>query len=291
MNQVHQIRQFNRTLTQRIGVLDQHFLGRQRSLGASRLLFEIGLEGREIRQLRDRLGLDSGYTSRLLRGLQRDGLVEITRSAVDGRVRQVTLTESGRDEFNTLNRLSDEAALAMLEPLSEKQREDLTAAMNVVERLLCAGCVAFNIEDPGSEVAVRCLDRYYRELSQRFETPFDPSKSISASRDELTPPAGFFLVARLYGETVGCGALKCGESVAEIKRMWVAPSSRGLGIGKTILAELETLAAQQGIKLLRLETNKALVEAQALYAQCGYREVAAFNHEPYAHHWFEKRLD
>jgi GNAT superfamily N-acetyltransferase len=72
--------------------------------------------------------------------------------------------------------------------------------------------------------------------------------------------------------------------------MWVGASSRGLGIGKGILHRLEELARERRIPLLRLETNRALTEAQALYTSCGYREVSPFNDEPYAHHWFEKRL-
>ena len=76
----------------------------------------------------------------------------------------------------------------------------------------------------------------------------------------------------------------------ELKRMWVASSARGLGLGRRLLAELESEAFRHGAKTIRLETNRALSEAIALYRSSGYREVDAFNEEPYAHHWFEKRL-
>jgi ribosomal protein S18 acetylase RimI-like enzyme len=72
--------------------------------------------------------------------------------------------------------------------------------------------------------------------------------------------------------------------------MWTAPSARGLGIGRRVLAHLEELARKRGLPLLRLETNRTLSEAQALYRSSGFREVSAFNDEPYAHHWFEKPL-
>jgi ribosomal protein S18 acetylase RimI-like enzyme len=75
-----------------------------------------------------------------------------------------------------------------------------------------------------------------------------------------------------------------------VKRMWIAPSVRGLGLGRRLLEELERRARGSKTKLLRLETNRALREAVSLYRGAGYREVAAFNTEPYAHHWFEKRL-
>ena len=107
----------------------------------------------------------------------------------------------------------------------------------------------------------------------------------------MTLPAGLFLVATLHSEPVGCGALKFHPGApAEIKRMWVASSVRGLGLGRRLLAELEARATAHGVRVLRLETNRALGEAIGLYLAAGYREVAAFNDEPYAHHWFEKAL-
>jgi ribosomal protein S18 acetylase RimI-like enzyme len=107
----------------------------------------------------------------------------------------------------------------------------------------------------------------------------------------MTSPAGVLLVATLHGEPVGCGALKFHPGApAEVKRMWVAPSARGLGLGRRLLAELETRAAAEGVRTLRLETNRALGEALGLYRAAGYREVAPFNDEHYADHWFEKHL-
>jgi DNA-binding MarR family transcriptional regulator/GNAT superfamily N-acetyltransferase len=290
MDGIARIRSFNRTVTRQIGALDGHFLGRDRSLGASRVLFEIGAAGIEIRDLRSRLDLDSGYASRLLRALEADGLIRTGRAPSDARVRHLVLTPAGRKELATLNRLSDAAAASMLRPLNEKQRAALTSAMGTVERLLLAGAIRLAVESPAGRGARFCLTRYFEELADRFEAGFDPERSISASDKELTPPRGFFVVARLNGEPVGCGALKCRADHGEIKRMWVAPPSRGLGIGKRILERLEHLARKRRLPLLRLETNQTLTEAHALYRGSGYREVRPFNDEPYAHHWFEKRL-
>jgi ribosomal protein S18 acetylase RimI-like enzyme len=72
--------------------------------------------------------------------------------------------------------------------------------------------------------------------------------------------------------------------------MRVTPSVRGLGLGRRLLAELEARAQARGVGMLHLETNRSLAEALGLYRSAGYREVPAFNAEPYAHHWFEKRL-
>ena len=151
--------------------------------------------------------------------------------------------------------------------------------------------VEVTLEAPNSRDGRFCLDAYFRELAERFDTGFDPAKSNSASDQEMTPPAGFFVVARLDGHPVGCGALKLkDEATGEIKRMWTASSARGRGVARRVLQTLETIARESGLTRLRLETNRTLKEAQALYRKAGYREVAPFNDEPYAHHWFEKRL-
>jgi DNA-binding MarR family transcriptional regulator/ribosomal protein S18 acetylase RimI-like enzyme len=288
---IDQVRRFNRTVTQRIGALDETFLARGRPLGQARLLWEIGPDGRDVRDLRSRLDLDSGYLSRLLRSLQDDGLVTIEVNAADGRLRTARLTAAGQAERAELDRRSDEAAASLLGPLSAPQRSRLVSAMAEVERLLAASAVQVGVRDPRHPDARYCLRAYVEELSGRFDSGFDPARSISAADHEMTPPAGLFLVATLHTEPVGCGALKLHPGApAEIKRMWVAPSVRGLGLGRRLLAELEARAAAHGVRVVRLETNQALGEAVGLYRAAGYREVAAFNDEPYAHHWFEKSI-
>ncbi|WP_318307022.1 bifunctional helix-turn-helix transcriptional regulator/GNAT family N-acetyltransferase [Amycolatopsis solani] len=285
------VRRFTRTVTQRIGALEDGFLARDRPLGQARVLWEIGEAGLDVRELRERLDLDSGYLSRLLRGLERDGLVRVEPSDADGRVRTAWLTEAGRTERATLDQLSDDAAAAILGPLSGGQRARLVAAMAEVERLLTASAVEVASCPPERPAARLCLRAYFGELARRFDGGFDPELSTSAADAEMTPPSGVLLVATLHGEPVGCGALKFhGGGPAEVKRMWVAPSARGLGLGRRLLAELEAHAASQGVRTLRLETNRALAEAIGLYRAAGYREVSAFNDEHYADHWFEKHL-
>ncbi|WP_230531604.1 helix-turn-helix domain-containing GNAT family N-acetyltransferase [Microvirga roseola] len=290
-SQVAQVRRFNRAVTQHVGALEGSYLRRGRPLGQARLLHEIGPDGIEVRALRERLRLDSGYVSRLLRALEAQGLVRTENRTGDGRVRRAVLTEKGRAERATYDALSDELAASFLTPLDPARRERLVAAMAEVERLLKAGAVELRLEAPQTPTARFCLDRYFGELARRFETGFDPGRSNSATDAEMTPPAGYFVVAWLDGEPVGCGALKVGDGITgEVKRMWIAPSARGLGIASRVLEWLETQARETGLRRLRLETNRTLTEAQALYHRKGYQEVAPFNAEPYAHHWFEKRL-
>lgn len=288
---IAEVRRFSRLVTERVGALNDHYLARDRPLGQARVLWEIGVDGCDVRTLRGRLGLDSGYLSRLLRELEAADLVVVEPSERDRRVRTARLTSAGVAERRLLDRRSDALARSLLEPLREPQRERLVEAMGEVERLLTFAMVDIRRVDPASPGARFCVREYFAELDRRFGTGFDPGASISADDDELRLPRGLMLVATLRDEAVGCGALKFhGDAPTELKRMWVAPSTRGLGIGRRILAELESEAARRGSRVLHLETNGSLTEAIALYRSSGYVEVDAFNDEPYAHLWFEKRL-
>jgi ribosomal protein S18 acetylase RimI-like enzyme len=173
----------------------------------------------------------------------------------------------------------------------EQSEADGLAAMAQVERLLTASAIRVSTADPQDQAARAAMAAYFGELARRFERGFDPALSISADDSELRPPAGLLLLATLRTEPVGIGALKFhDDGSAEVKRMWVAPAVRGMSLGRRLLAELEARAAERGVVTLRLETNRALDEAIGLYRSAGYREVAAFNDEAYADHWFEKTI-
>ncbi|MGW0983159.1 bifunctional helix-turn-helix transcriptional regulator/GNAT family N-acetyltransferase [Streptomyces xiamenensis] len=289
--QIEQVRRFNRTITERVGVLHDHYLGRDRPIGEARLLWEIGERGSDVRRLRERLGLDSGYVSRLLRALETAGLVTVEPLPSDKRVRTVRLTGAGRTELDELDRRSDEMAGSLLEPLNTSQRARLVSALAEAERLLTAGTVSLDPVDPDHPDAQHCLRSFFAELGERLDTGFDPARSLLPDAGELRAPRGVFLVARLHGEPVGCAGLKLpADAPAEVKRMWVSPATRGLGLARRFLTELEARAAGHGYDTLRLDTNKVLTEAIRLYHAYGFTEVPAFNAERYAHHWFEKRI-
>jgi DNA-binding MarR family transcriptional regulator/GNAT superfamily N-acetyltransferase len=288
---VEQVRRFNRTVTQRVGALDDHFLARDRPLGEARVLWEVGADGCEVRALRARLGLDSGHASRLLRALEADGMVSVDAGERDRRVRVAKLTAAGLAELAVLDQRSEELAASLLAPLALEQRERLVGAMRDVERLLTAAMVEIRAVDPEHPDARQCLRSYLAELERRSGVPFDPLIGSTAEPHELRPPAGEMVVAYLRAEPVGCGAVKhFGGGVTDLKRMWVADAARGLGLGRRLLADLEGRAVAAGARTVRLETNATLVEAIALYRSAGYREVPAFNDEPFADHWFEKRV-
>jgi DNA-binding MarR family transcriptional regulator/GNAT superfamily N-acetyltransferase len=288
---VGQVRRFNRVVTERVGALNDHFLGRAMPLGEARLLWEIGLDGCEVRLLRSRLGLDSGYLSRLLRSLEAAGLVEVTVGAPDRRKRVARLTAAGRRERATLDERSDTLAQSILAPLSPEQRQRLVTAMREVEKLLIAAGVEIRPVDPEHPDAQYCLAEYVAELNRRSTRGFDPSVGATALPHEVRPPAGEFFVAYLHGEAIGCGAVKHhADAPAEIKRMWLAPQARGLGLGRRLLETLEECALAGGARVAHIETSDVLTEAISLYRSAGWVEVPAFNDEPFADHWFEKPL-
>jgi DNA-binding MarR family transcriptional regulator len=282
VSEIARVRSFNRLVTRQAGVVGDRHLGR-RPFGEYRVLFDIGLEGATPRDLRARLGLDSGYVSRVVGALRRDGLVEARPHPVDGRTKQLTLTRAGRAELRRLDRISDDRAAAVLAPLDAEQRERLLRAQDEIRHLLALSMFTIEAEDPTSSDARWCLAHYYAELDERFEEGFDATVwPADATR---------CVIARVGGQPAGCGVLKTlSPEVAEVARMWVDKPHRGLGLAKRILVALEREAAELGFTTVRLDTNRALDEAKAMYRGAGYREIARYNENPYADHWFEKRL-
>jgi DNA-binding MarR family transcriptional regulator len=282
VSEIARVRSFNRLVTRQAGVVGDRYLGR-RPFGEYRVLFEIGLDGATPRDLRARLGLDSGYLSRMVAALRSDGLVEDRAHPADRRTKRLVLTRAGRAELRRLDRISDDRAAAVLAPLDAEQRERLLRAQDEVRRLLALSMFSVEPEDPTSADARWCLAHYYAELDERFEEGFDAT---------IWPAdATSFLIARLGGQPAGCGVLKTLDpKIGEIARMWVDKPHRGLGLAERILTALEAQAAELGFTTVRLDTNRALDEAKAMYRGAGYREIPRYNNNPYAHHWFEKRL-
>jgi DNA-binding MarR family transcriptional regulator/predicted N-acetyltransferase YhbS len=280
--EIDRVRSFNRLVTRQVGALSDRYLGRL-PLGEARVLYEVGTAGGATpRDIRARLGLDSGYLSRVLASLRRHGLVREVPNPADRRSKRFELTRAGRAEQRKLDRASDELAASTLEPLTTDQRERLLRAEGEVRRLLALSMFTIAVEDPSSSDARWCLDHYFAELDERFEEGF-------VAPGYESPAA--FVVARLGGQPAGCGALKTLEpGIGEIARVWVDRPHRGLGLGARLLSALEEQARALGHHIVRLDTNRALDEAQAMYKARGYRAIPRYNDNPYANHWFEKRL-
>jgi DNA-binding MarR family transcriptional regulator/GNAT superfamily N-acetyltransferase len=284
------IRRFNRTYTQRIGVLDESYLGTGRPLNVSRLLFEIGQTGSTtLRDLRERLDLDSGYLTRLAARLSREGLVRVTADPRDRRRRIVDLTKRGRAAVADLDDRSEELAARLIAPLSARQRQRLEEALAAADLLVRASTVRLREVDAEEPAGRAALQQYYDELRARFPSGFEPGASDPAEA------GAHYIVATSDGEPVAYGGIRpltAGRrrATAEIKRMWVHRAWRGAGLGARMLRHLESLAQARGFTRIVLDTNGTLEEAIALYARARYRRIARYNDNPYAELFFEKRL-
>lgn len=289
MSDTATLRRFNRAWSQRVGALEESFLGTGRSLGASRLLFEIGAQGTGVLELRRRLGLDSGYLSRLLHGLEDEGLVVVRADPADQRRRRVVPTAKGRQAVARLDDRSEERAAELLGRLGPSQRRRLDEALATAELLIRAATVTLQPVDVRAPEAVDAVRSYFAEIGERFG--FDPGDAATTDAAGLAPPHGVFLIARDGDTVAACGGVQPHTSrIGEIKRMWVDPAWRGCGLGARMLAALEEQAAALGYREVYLDTNGTLVEAVAMYRRAGYTAIARYNDNPYAEHWFAKQL-
>lgn len=289
LDPVSRVRRFNRAVTSSVGALDTSFLGRGRPLGAARVLNAIGHGRSDIGEIRDYLGLDSGLMSRLLRSLEEEGLIETHAHGDDARRRVASLTRAGKREFAAYEAMSNTQAESFI--ARNSQREALLAAMDLIASALTRDRIVLTEMDPRSDEARYCLGEYYAELGRRFKQGFDVSLSRDPDAKDMRRPRGSFIVAMSDMLPIGCVGLKgTDHSYAEIKRLWVSPSARGLGLGKRLMDTAEDAAHSLGIALLRLDTNSALPEAGQLYRTTGWREIPRFNDDPYPDLFFEKDI-
>lgn len=286
---VSRFRRFARAVTREVGALDTSFLGRGRPLGAARVINAIGSGRSEVGELRAYLGLDSGLMSRLLRGLEDEGLVETTPHPDDARRRVAALTRTGQREFEAYEALSDNRAASFLE--QAPNRNALLDAMDLVASAFGRESIVLEETDPSSDAARYCLGRYYAELDARFPGGFEVARSCDPDAIYMIRPRGTFFVAMSDGMPLGCVALKGeGDGHAEIKRLWVDRGARGLGLAQRLMAATEGVARSLSVHTLRLDTNRALPEAERFYRRAGWTEIERYNDNPYAQVFFEKRL-
>jgi DNA-binding MarR family transcriptional regulator/GNAT superfamily N-acetyltransferase len=289
LDPISRVRRFNRAVTSEVGALDTSFLGRGRPLGAARVLNAIGHGRGDVAELRDYLGLDSGLMSRLLRSLEDEDLIETLPHPDDARRRIAKLTRTGRQEFNAYETLSNSQAEMLIARHSKP--ELLLAAMDMIASAFGRARISIEEVDPRGDEARYCLSEYYSELSRRFKGGFEVSLSRDPDATDMISPRGAFFVAMSDDLPLGCVGLKgSGGELAEIKRLWVAPSARGLGLARRLMGSADNAARGLSIKILRLDTNSALPEARQLYRSTGWTEIERFNDDPYPDLFFEKRL-
>jgi DNA-binding MarR family transcriptional regulator/GNAT superfamily N-acetyltransferase len=288
------VRRFNRFYTRRIGVLGDGLLGSPYSLAEARVLYELAhRDGPTAAELGRDLGLDAGYLSRLVRGLERNGLVARTRSATDGRRSHLALTSKGRRAFATLNSRSNEEVGALLGSLSEPEQRGLVCALETAEAVLEArpgarvpyllrthepGDIGWVIGQHGALYAREygwdgTFEALVAEIAARFVRNFDPKRERCWIAERDGRNVGSVFLVRKSGTT------------AQLRLLIVAPEARGLGIGKRLVSECERFARQAGYRKIVLWTNRGLDAARHIYEEAGYRLV---REEP--HHSFGRDL-
>lgn len=284
------IRRFNRAVTREVGALDNSFLGRGRPLGAARVLHLMGTDGTDITLIRERLGLDSGLLSRLLRSLEAEELAELTTDPADRRRRIARLTAKGRAEMQAYDALNDERANRTL-TRAGKQQDQLLGAMNLIATILLQDQVDIRDADANQPAALACLAAYYQILRDKIPGVTPQMVSLPLSDPEkYRPPHGAFLIAWSDDMPIGCVSLRpLAPNIGEVKRLWVDPAARGQGLARRLMTAIEDKARALGQTRLHLDTNSALHEAVTLYRASGWTDIAPYTTFP-GDCWFGKDL-
>lgn len=288
------IRRFNRFFTRRIGVLREGLLHTPYSLTEARILFEIAnrdnLSGSDLSR---ELGLDPGYLSRILSGLERRNLIEKTPSMADARRRLLALTPEGEDAFSLLDARSRQEVAQMLGELSEEEQQRLLQAMRTIEGLLdkdlkYSELFLLRTHEPGDIgwVVHRHGVLYAQEYGwdERFEALV--ARIVANFIDGFDSSKERCWVAEMGGERVGCVFLvRASEEAAKLRLLLVEPKARGLGVGTRLVEECIRFARSRSYKVLTLWTNSVLSAARHIYEEHGFILV-----EQEEHHSFGKDL-
>ena len=293
------LRQFNRFYTRRIGVLHEGLLDTKFSLAESRLLWELAhTPDTTATELARTLDLDMGYLSRLLRGFKERRLIKASRSKTDARQVRLSISAAGRRAFAPLDRRSQDAASALLAPLSDTQQQELLAALARIETLLGArartqafmlrahrpGDIGWVVSRHGAMYAQEYgwdmrFEAMVAQIAARFVEQFDARREACwiAERDGQNIGCVFLVQAR----DDSTQAIEPGT--AQLRMLLVEPSARGLGLGLALVNECERFARQAGYKRIRLWTNSLLLAARGIYKKCGYRLLSSEAHHSFGH--------
>jgi GNAT superfamily N-acetyltransferase/DNA-binding MarR family transcriptional regulator len=290
LDAIARLRRFNRVVTREIGALDTSYLGRGRTLSAARVLQLVRPDGTDIAEIRQRLRLDSGLLSRLLRGLQAEGLITLRPDPADRRRRIARRTPAGEAEWQVYDQRGHAKASAVLDRAGPR-RDEVIAAIDLIANVMLRDEVVLRDADPDGPTALYCLGAYYRTLFGRVPgaTPdLFPLPLPDAPRHR--PPDGAFLVAWSDDLPVGTVSLRTLEpGLGEVKRLWVDPAARGQGLARRLMRAIEDRARAIGHRRLKLDTNAVLREAVALYRSAGWTDCAPYTGAP-ADVWMAKTL-
>jgi DNA-binding MarR family transcriptional regulator/GNAT superfamily N-acetyltransferase len=290
LDTVARLRRFNRVVTREIGALDTSYLGRGRPLGAARVLQLVKPEGTDLADLRQRLDLDTGLLSRLLRSLEAEGLVTVATDPADRRRRIASLTPAGLAEWQVYDALGYAKAQAVLDRAGARQQA-LIEAMDLIATVMLKDDVAIRDADPADPAALSCMASYFQILLDTVSgvTP-DMLPLPLPDPERYRSPDGAFLIAWSDDLPIGCVSLRrLGPKLAEVKRLWVHPHARGQGLGLRLMRAIEARARDLGYSHANLDSNTVLAAAVSMYRSDGWSEIEPYTSAP-ANIWMAKRL-
>ena len=289
---IETVRRFNRFYTRKIGLLQEGFLKSPFTLPQARVIYELAHhEQATATELGQELGLDAGYLSRILNGMQQQNLICRQLSEKDARQYLISLTPQGREAFSEINASSRNEIGAMLSELSDEEQQSLVGAMLTIDRLLGAQPehkVSYILRPHQSGdmgwVVQRSGIVYNREY--RWNEDFEALVAEIVARfiKNYNPMIERCWIAEKDGENVGSVFLvKKTETIAQLRLLFVEPKSRGLGIGKRLVQECTRFAKQVGYEKIMLWTNSVLDAARYIYEQEGYRLTKEEPHHSFGH--------
>jgi DNA-binding MarR family transcriptional regulator/GNAT superfamily N-acetyltransferase len=290
------VRRFNRFYTRQIGVLDESVLHTPFSLAEGRVLYELAhRDSPNAAELARDLQVDAGYLSRLLRGLERRGLIERAPSPTDGRRSLLRLTAEGRTTFDDLDARARDEVAALLAPLADAQQRRLLEALRTIETLLGNAPLRgapyiLRPHRPGDMgwIVHRQAVLYAQEYGWNEEYESLIARIVADFIDKFDAKREYCWIAERDGDVVGSVFVVRHperEGVAKLRLLYVEPSARGMGIGRHLVSEVTRFARRVGYHTITLWTNSVLVSARRLYEAEAYRLV-----EEKPHHSFGKDL-
>jgi DNA-binding MarR family transcriptional regulator/GNAT superfamily N-acetyltransferase len=276
---VRAVRRFGRFYTGRLGVLQDHLLDTPFSLPEARILYELAQRDEATAsRIGADLSLDSGYLSRLLRGLEERGLIRRRESPDDARKQMIMLTGPGRSAFTKLDRAADEQVRAMLEPLPEREKGRLVGAMRAIESLLggdvpASPAYVLRPHRPGDMGWVVHRHGVLYSQEYRWNEAFEALVAgiVAEFIQKFDAKRERCWIAEVDGEPVGSVFLvKASEDVAKLRLLLVEPRARGMGIGRRLVEECVRFARQAGYERMTLWTNDVLTSARRIYQTAGF---------------------
>ncbi len=282
-----EIRRFNRFYTRQIGVLAEDLLDTPFSLAEARVIYEIAhAEPVTAAALRGMTGLDQGYLSRMLTGLEKQGLVARRAAPDDGRVRLLHLTAKGRTAFSRLDARAQAATLAMLDAHGEKEQQDIVHHMQALQRLLSPEpnpkpAILLRPPRPGDLgwVIHRQMILYAQEYG--WDTSYETLVSEIMGKFKNGPGEQCW-IAELDGAPAGAVfVVRENEDIARLRLLHVESFARGQGLGRLLVDSCINFSRGAGYKILRLWTNDVLVSARRIYQAANFQLVKEEKHHSF----------